>query len=231
MGYDQLKKTVYEGNMALVRYGLVILTWGNVSAIDRERGVIAIKPRGIEYAELGPDDMPVVDLAGNTVEGKYLPSVDLDIHLEIYRHFPGVGAIAHTHSPYATAWAQAGRSIPVLGTTHADHFYGEIPCTRQLTEEEVAADYEREIGNMVVERMQGIDPNQVPGILVAGHGPFTWGRTVAECVEHSLILEEVAKMAMMTVALDAGTQGIPRYLLDKHYLRKYGANAYFYQSK
>lgn len=231
MKYAQLKQTVYEGNIALVDQGLVILTWGNVSAIDRERGVVAIKPRGIEYAELEPDDMSVVDLDGNMIDGKYLPSVDLDIHLQIYRHFADVGAIAHTHSTYATVWAQACMPIPVLGTTHADHFYGAVPCTRQLTEEEVAGGYEDEIGKVVVETLKGIDPMQVPGILVAGHGPFTWGRTVKECVENSLILEEVARMAKDTLAINPEAKEIPRYLLDKHYLRKFGANAYFYQSK
>lgn len=229
--YEQLKQTVYEGNMALVDDGLVILTWGNVSAIDREQGVVAIKPRGIEYKDLEPEDMAVVDLDGNPIDCKYLPSVDLDIHLQMYRHFAEVGAVAHTHSTFATAWAQACMPIPVLGTTHADHFYGPVPCTRQLTEAEVAGEYENEIGKVVVETLEGINPMQVPGILVAGHGPFTWGKTVGECVENSLILEEVARMAKETLAVNRKAGEIPRYLLDKHYLRKFGANAYFYQSK
>lgn len=231
MKYERLKQAVYEGNIALVDDGLVILTWGNVSAIDREQGVVAIKPRGIEYAELEPDDMSVVDLDGNLIDGKYLPSVDLDIHLQMYRHFSDVGAVAHTHSTFATAWAQACMPIPVFGTTHADHFYGMVPCTRQLTEEEVAGGYEDEIGKVVVETLEGVDPMQVPGILVAGHGPFTWGRTVKECVENSLILEEVARMAKETLVINPEAKEIPRYLLDKHYLRKFGANAYFYQTK
>ena len=230
MNYNTLKQEVYDGNMALVQCGLVILTWGNVSAIDRDGGIVAIKPRGIEYTKLEPDDMSVVDLEGQAVEGKYLPSVDLDIHLEIYRRFPEVGAIAHTHSTYATAWAQSGRTIPVLGTTHADHFYGPIRCTRQLAEWEVAGNYEREIGKVVVETLEGISPLQIPGILVAAHGPFTWGKTISECVENSLILEEIAKMSAITLGLGGGEE-IPRYLLDKHYLRKFGTDAYFYQSK
>lgn len=230
MEYKALQQEVYKGNMALVHDGLVILTWGNVSAINREEGIVAIKPRGIEYTKLEPGDISVVDLEGRVIEGKYLPSVDLDIHLEVYRRFPEVGAIAHTHSTYATAWAQSCNAIPVLGTTHADHFYGPIRCTRQLTEQEVAGCYEREIGKVVVEALDRVDPMQIPGILVAGHGPFTWGRTISECVENSLILEEVAKMAAITIGLGGGVE-IPRYLLNKHYLRKFGKDAYFYQSK
>jgi L-ribulose-5-phosphate 4-epimerase len=191
---------------------------------------VAIKPRGIEYAKLASDDISVVDLEGKVIEGKYLPSVDLEIHLEIYRHFPEVGAIAHTHSTYATAWAQSGRAVPVLGTTHADHFYGPIRCTRQLTEAEVVGNYEREIGKVVVDAMEGVNAVQIPGILVKGHGPFTWGKTISECVENSLILEEIAKMAAITIGIGGGAE-IPGYLLNKHYLRKFGKDAYFYQSK
>ena len=225
-----LKQAVYEGNMALVKHGLVILTWGNVSAINREEGVVVIKPRGIDYDLLTADDMSVTDLDGNfAADNRYLPSVDLDIHLEIYRSFPGVQAIAHTHSTAATAWAQTLKPIPVYGTTHADHFYGDIPCTGQLTEEQVSQDYERHIGKAIVACFSGIDPLQRPAVLVGGHGPFTWGTTIKACVEHSLILEELAKSAILTRSIDPLAGNLPRYMLDRHYLRKYGKDAYFYQ--
>jgi L-ribulose-5-phosphate 4-epimerase len=226
----ELKKMVYNCNLELVQRGLVIYTWGNVSAIDRENGIVAIKPRGIEYDQLTIDDMAVVDLEGNPVEGKLLPSVDLDIHLEIYRNFLEVGGIAHTHSVWATAWAQACREIPVLGTTHADHFYGSIPCTRQLTQQEVEIDYERNVGRVIVETFQDKNPMQIGAVLTPGHGPFTWGKTAGEAVEHSVILEEIAKMAKLTEDI-GGRRVLPDYLLTKHYTRKYGAKAYFYQKK
>lgn len=230
MELKELKQIVYDGNIALVNHRLVILTWGNVSAIDRENKIVVIKPRGIDYSLLKPDDMSVTDLDGSDVGiNKYLPSVDLDIHLEIYRNFPGVQAIAHTHSTYATSWAHTGKNIPVFGTTHADHFFGEIPCTRQLTEEETTSDYERNIGKVIVEAFRSIDPMQLPAVLAAGHGPFTWGSSVSACVEHSLILEELAKMAINTLRADPLTPSLPDYMLKKHYLRKYGDNAYFYQ--
>ena len=232
MNIKDLKKEVYDGNMALVKYGLVILTWGNVSAIDREKGIVVIKPRGIDYDLLEPDDMSVTDLNGTPDSGnRYLPSVDLDIHLEIYRNFKDVQAIAHTHSAYATAWAQACAPIPVYGTTHADHFYGEVPCTRQLTPEEIADEYELNIGRIIVETFQGINPMQMCGVLTAGHGPFTWGDSVKSSIEHSLILDELAKMALLTRAVNPNAALLPKEMLDKHYLRKYGKNAYFYQDK
>ena len=232
MDINQLKKDVYDANIKLVEYNLVILTWGNVSAIDREKGIVAIKPRGIAYELLEPDDMTIVDLEGNSVgENKYLPSVDLDIHLEIYKHFEGVNAIAHTHSTYATSYCHNLEPIPVYGTTHADHFYGEIPCTRMLTPEEVAEQYERNIGKSIVERFKGIDPLQMSAVLTAGHGPFTWGDSIEACVEHSIILEELAKMAYLTKTANPNAPKLPKHMLDKHYLRKYGKNAYFYQKK
>lgn len=230
MDRDKLKKIVYDSNIELVKRGLVIYTWGNVSAIDRENGVVAIKPRGIEYDQLTPDDMSIVDLGGNQVEGKLLPSVDLDIHLEIYRNFLEVGGIAHTHSVWATAWAQACREIPVLGTTHADHFYGPIPCTRQLTQSEVENDYERNAGRVIVEAFQGKNPMQIGAVLTPGHGPFTWGKTPQEAVEHSVILEEIARIAKLSEDIGCRKE-LPGYMLTKHYTRKYGANAYFYQKK
>lgn len=233
MDLKQLKEEVFDANLELVRRNLVIYTWGNVSVIDREKGIIVIKPRGLEYDDLVADDMSVVDLDGNMVEGKLLPSVDLDIHLAIYKRFPEVGAIAHTHSTYASAWAQARRSIPAYGTTHGDHFYGEIPCTRSLTPEEVAGDYEKNTGDVIVETFEerNMDPMQVFGVLAAGHGPFTWGATAAAAVENSVILEELSRMALLTEQINPKAPELEDYVLDKHFLRKHGANSYFYQSK
>ena len=229
---ERLKQRVYDCNMALVRRGLVIYTWGNVSAVDRRSGLVVIKPRGIEYGQLGPEDMSVTDLGGRLVEGRLLPSVDLDIHLELYRRFPALGGVAHTHSPWATAWAQAGRAIPVTGTTHADHFYGPIPCARQLTEEEVRQDYERNLGRVIAETFCETPPQQLCAVLAAGHGPFTWGETPEAAVEHSVILEELARMAKLACDLNGGQPNpLPGYMLEKHYTRKYGPDAYFYQSK
>ena len=233
MELKTLKEQVLEANLELVRRKLVIYTWGNVSVIDRERGLVVIKPRGIEYSDMEPEDMSVVDLEGTLVEGRLLPSVDLDIHLAIYRQFPQVGAVAHTHSTYATAWAQARRDIPVYGTTHADHFWGAVPCTRDLTQEETAGDYERATGELVVNTLleRGLDPEKMFGALVAGHGPFTWGADAAAAVENSVILEELARMALLTEELTDRPVALRGYLLDKHFFRKHGANAYFYQSK
>ncbi len=232
MDVKNLKKQVFDANLQLVKYNLVILTWGNVSAIDRETGIIAIKPRGIEYDLLKSDDMSLVTLDGKSYgKNKYLPSVDLDIHLELYRNFSGVNAIAHTHSAYATAFCQNLEPIPVYGTTHADHFYGSIPCTRMLTEAETSSDYETNIGKSIIEKFTTIDPMQVSAVLTAGHGPFTWGESVRACVEHSLILEELAKMAYLTKTLSAAPHVLPQHMIDKHYLRKYGKDAYFYQTK
>lgn len=233
MDLKALKEEVFDANLELVRRNLVIYTWGNVSIADHEKGIVVIKPRGIEYDELCADDMSVTDFEGNIVEGKLLPSVDLDIHLAIYKKFPQVKAIAHTHSTYASAWAQARRSVPTYGTTHGDHFYGEIPCTRQLTPEEVATDYEKNTGDVVVETFveRNIDPLQVFGVLAAGHGPFTWGTTAAAAVENSVILEELSRMALITEQVNPKAPALEDYILDKHFLRKHGANSYFYQSK
>lgn len=230
--FTPLKQRVYKANMRLTTLGLVILTWGNVSEIDRENGVIAIKPRGIEYQDLTAQDMVLVDLDGHPLEGGLLPSVDLDIHLELYRNFPCIGAVAHTHSTWATAWAQRGRDLPVCGTTHADHFFGDIPCVPYPNEAETAEDYERHTGRLIVEtfRRRNIDPAQMRAALCAGHGPFTWGKDAAESVEYSYILEEIAKICKLSEENGRVTR-LPQYLVDKHYLRKYGKNAYFYQTK
>ena len=228
-----LKNRVFKANLELVARGLVIYTWGNVSAIDRSKGLVIIKPRGVDYDGMKEEDMVTVDLAGNRTEGHYFPSVDLDIHLSIYKHFPEVLAVAHSHSTYATAWSQACLGIPALGTTHADHFYGEIPCTRLQPDFELGADYEAKTGELVVEtfRDRGIAPLDVPGVLVARHGPFTWGATPEEAVENSVILEEIAKMAYLTRDLNANVGRMSQPLLDKHFLRKHGATAYFYQDQ
>lgn len=234
MTLQEMKQAVFDANLELVRRKVVIYTWGNVSMIDREKGLVVIKPRGIDYSELEADDMSVVDLEGNSIEGsKYLPSVDLDIHLAIFKQFPEIQAIAHTHSTYATAFAQARQSIPCLGTTHADHFYGEIPCTRTLTAAEVATDYEFNTGEVIVETFleKKIDPMQVFGVLACGHGPFTWGTTPALAVENSVILEELSKMAILTKEITSEPMDLESYVLDKHFLRKHGANSYFYQEK
>lgn len=233
MDLKEIKQQVYDANLELVHHNLVIYTWGNVSVIDRERNAVIIKPRGIEYKDMTPEDISVTDMEGSIIEGSLLPSVDLHIHLAIYKRFPQIGAIAHTHSTYATAWAQARRPIPVYGTTHGDHFYGEIPCTRAMTEKEVEGEYEKETGNLIVNTFleKGIDPLQVFGVLVAGHGPFTWGVSAQEAVENSVILEELSKMAVLTEQIAPKAKGLEPYVLDKHFLRKHGSNAYFYQSK
>lgn len=231
MDLKKLKEEVYRANLELVHRKLVIYTWGNVSAIDREQEIIVIKPRGIEYAELTADDMSVVNYQGELVEGKLLPSVDLDIHIEIYKAFEKVGGIAHTHSTWATAWSQANMGIPVMGTTHADHFYGTIPCVDYLTEEQVNGDYERNLGIEIGKAFEGIDPMQMCAVLAGGHGPFTWGADADSAVEHSVILEELAKMAKLSMDIKGSGFVLPTYMTTKHYLRKYGADAYFYQSK
>lgn len=231
MDLKQLKQEVYDANLELVKRGLVIYTWGNVSAVDRENQLIVIKPKGIEYEDLTPEDMSVTTMDGKHLDG-LLPSVDLDIHLEIYRNFPEVGGIAHTHSTWATAWCQAGKGIPVLGTTHADHFFGEIPCTRQMTEEEVEQDYEKNVGKVICQLFKGRDMSEMGAVLTPGHGPFTWGKDGAEAVEHSVILEELAKMAKLSLDISGGKPNyLPDYMLTKHYTRKYGANSYFYQER
>ena len=227
-----LKKEVYQANMALPRYGLITFTWGNVSGIDREKGLVVIKPSGVPYEELTVEDMVVVDLNGNKVEGDLNPSSDTDTHLELYRNFPDLGGIVHTHSKWATIWSQAGRGIPAYGTTHADYFYGEIPCTRQMTKDEIEGSYELETGKVIVERFKGMDPNFIPAVLVYSHGPFTWGKDAGEAVHNAVVLEELAMMAWHTENLeDTVTSPMDQRLLDKHFLRKHGANAYYGQGK
>lgn len=228
--YAQLQKRVYEANLDLVRQGLVIFTWGNVSEYDRAEGLFAIKPSGLPYDAMTWRDMVLVDLEGQVVDSKYKPSSDMPTHLTIYRQFEAVGGVVHTHSEWATSWAQMGLPIPPLGTTHADYFYGEVPCTRRLTEKEVKGQYEQETGNVIVEtfRQSKIDPLAVPAVLVARHGPFTWGKNAVEAVHNAVVLEQVAKMAHHT--LSAGkVDGIDQFLLDRHYLRKHGKDAYYGQ--
>jgi L-ribulose-5-phosphate 4-epimerase len=226
---EQLKKTVCNANLELMRSGLVILTWGNVSAIDNESGLMVIKPSGVKYDVMEPEHMVVVDMNGHVVEGDYRPSSDTDTHIAIYKSF-GVGAVVHTHSKWATIWAQAGRSLPYLGTTHADNFYGDIPVTRTLTAAEIASSYEQETGNVIVElfRSQSIDPAMMPAVLVKSHGPFTWGADAAHAVENAVVLEYVAEMASHTLALNSGAQMDP-VLLGRHFLRKHGKGAYYGQ--
>lgn len=229
----KLKHAVYEANMELPHRGLVTYTWGNVSGIDRERGLVVIKPSGVSYDELTPDDLVVLDLDGKVVDGKLNPSSDTKTHLELYKAFPEIGGIVHTHSPYAVGWAQAGRDIPAYGTTHADYFYGPFPCCRSLTEQEVEEDYERNTGLVIVEtfRQRELDPVHVPGAICRNHGPFTWGKDAAQAVYHAVVLEEVAKMAVYTTQIAPDAQPAPQYVLDKHFLRKHGPNAYYGQKK
>lgn len=226
---ETLREQVLEANRELVRRGLVLFTFGNASGRDPDAGLVVIKPSGVPYERLTPADLVVTDLDGRVVEGALRPSSDLPTHLVLYRSFPEIGGVAHTHSRAATAFAQAQREIPCLGTTHADYFYGPVPLTRRLTEAEIAEDYEARTGAVIVERLAGSDPLATPGILVAGHGPFTWGRTAAEAAHHAVILEELALTALLTLALDPGAQEISRALLDKHFLRKHGPGAYYGQ--
>jgi L-ribulose-5-phosphate 4-epimerase len=225
---EQLKEEVFKANIDLVKYGLVIFTWGNVSGIDRERGLIAIKPSGVSYDDMTADDMVIVDLDGKVVEGKYKPSSDTPTHLVLYKAFPKVGGVVHTHSEWATSWAQAGIPIPALGTTHADYFYGDIPCTRKLSEKEIQSNYEVETGNLIVEAFQKIDPLAIPSVIINGHGPFSWGTDAHNAVHNAVVLEQVAKMAHHTLTMN-DVKGIDQYLLDKHYMRKHGPNAYYGQ--
>lgn len=228
---EALKQEVYEANMELPRRGLVTYTWGNVSGIDREKGLFVIKPSGVDYDKLTADDMVVMDLEGNRVEGRYNPSSDTATHLELYKAFPALGGIVHTHSPHATAWAQAGRALPCYGTTHADYFYGDIPCARCLTAEEIDEAYEKNTGLVIIEtfRALGIDPAYVPAVLCKHHGPFTWGKSAAEAVHNAVVLEEVAKMNYMTEIINPRVERAPRCMQDKHFLRKHGPNAYYGQ--
>ena len=227
---EQLKIQVYEANLAIVKHGLVIFTWGNVSAIDRASGYLVIKPSGVGYDLMKPEDMVVVDLEGNKIEGNLKPSSDTATHIELYKHFPNIGSVVHTHAEWSTSWAQAGKPIPAYGTTHADYFYGEIPCTRKLTAEEIARAYEKETGTVIVQHFQhhNINPDAVPAVLVNGHAPFSWGKDPDNAVHNAVVLEEVAKMAFRTQVL-GNHQPIDQYLLDKHYHRKHGANAYYGQ--
>lgn len=228
---DELKQAVLAANLELPRRGLVTYTWGNVSGICRERGLVVIKPSGVSYDQMIAEDMMVIDLEGRIVDGSLRPSSDTPTHLALYRAWGNIGGIVHTHSTYATIWAQARCGIPCFGTTHADYFYGEIPCTRLLTETEITGAYEEETGNVIAKTFAGRDPLSVPGALVAGHGPFTWGKDPAEAVHNSVVLEQVALMAMGTVSLVPEAQAIPQVLLDKHFLRKHGTNAYYGQEK
>ena len=231
---EELKQIVYEANMQLPKHGLVTFTWGNVSGIDREKGLVVIKPSGVEYDVMKAPDMVVVDLEGNRVEGDLKPSSDTPTHVELYKAFPNIGGIVHTHSRWATTMAQAGIGVPALGTTHADYFYGEIPCTRKMTPDEIAAAYEKETGSVIIERFVtgGIHPDDVPAVLVHSHGPFAWGTDPMNAVHNAVVLEEVSFMAWHNLALSGSTiPPMQQELLDKHYLRKHGANAYYGQKK
>jgi len=227
---EELKIKVCEANLELVKHGLVIFTWGNVSAIDRESGLVVIKPSGVSYDDMKPSDMVVVDLEGKVVEGALRPSSDTPTHVVLYREFPEIGGVVHTHSTYATAWAQAGVDIPNIGTTHADYFHKDIPCTADMTEEEVKGDYEWETGNVIIKRFEGMNPNDTPGVLVKNHGPFTWGKDAAEAVHNAVVLEQVAKMAFIAKSVNPCLTMNP-LLIEKHYSRKHGPNAYYGQKK
>lgn len=228
---EELKRRVYEANLDLPKYNLVRFTWGNVSEIDRESGYFAIKPSGVDYDKLTPDDMVIMDLKGNRIEGKYEPSSDTATHIELYKAFADVGGIVHTHSIYATSWAQSGRNIPCYGTTHADYFYGEVPCIRCLTKDEIDTDYEGNTGSLIVQEFIHLckDPAAVPAVLCRNHGPFTWGKDAKDAVHNAVILEEVAKMAYLTESINHHVQPTPQEVQDKHYYRKHGANAYYGQ--
>lgn len=225
---EQLKEQVFQANLDLVKHGLVIFTWGNVSGIDREKGFVVIKPSGVSYDKMKPKDMVVLNLYGQVVEGTLKPSSDTPTHLVLYRQFPEIGGVVHTHSEWATSWAQAGRAIPALGTTHADYFFGEIPCTRKMTKAEIEGDYELETGKVIVETFRELNPGKVPGVLVNNHGPFTWGANAGEAVHNAVVMEEVAKMAFRSQVLNPDVS-MSQDLLDKHFLRKHGKNAYYGQ--
>jgi L-ribulose-5-phosphate 4-epimerase len=217
--------------MLLPRYNLVTFTWGNVSGIDREKNLFVIKPSGVPYEELIPEDMVVMDLEGNKVEGDLNPSSDTATHLELYKAFPSIGGIVHTHSPYAVAWAQAGKDIPCFGTTHADYFYGDIPCARNLTTEEIDAGYEQNTGKVIIETFADRNPDYVPGVICRNHGPFAWGKDAMEAVHNAVVLEEVAKMDLFTIKIDPDTDEAPENIRVKHFMRKHGPNAYYGQKK
>ena len=230
----KLKRQVLEANLALVKNGLVVLTWGNVSGIDRKKGLVVIKPSGVAYDKLKVESMVVVDLKGKRVSGKLKPSMDTPTHLALYNAWPEIGGVCHTHSAYAVMFSQAGVEIPCLGTTHADHFYGAVPVTRSLTEKEVAGDYEASTGKVILElfaRNSGLKPLEMPAVLVANHGPFCWGRSAKQAVENSLAMEEIAKMTLGTLQLNPQASPLKKYILDKHYLRKHGPKARYGQKK
>ncbi|WP_432757643.1 L-ribulose-5-phosphate 4-epimerase [Pseudacidobacterium ailaaui] len=226
---DGLRRQVLEANLELVRRGLVLYTFGNASGIDRESGLVAIKPSGVPYEEMKPEHMVITDMDGKVVEGNLRPSSDLATHLLLYREFPAIGAVVHTHSEYATAWAQAGRSIPAYGTTHADYFYGPVPVTEELSAEEIGGDYVHNTGVAIVRRFRGLDPLAVPGVLVAGHAPFCWGRTPEDAAHNAVVLEAVARMAYYTTTLNPQCKGVSQALLDRHYFRKHGPTATYGQ--
>jgi L-ribulose-5-phosphate 4-epimerase len=226
----KLKQAVLEANLDLPKYRLVTFTWGNVSGIDRERGRVIIKPSGVPYEDLKLEDLVVLDLEGNVIEGKLKPSSDTPTHLALYKAFPGIGGIVHTHSSWATSWAQAGRAIPALGTTQADYFYGEVPCTRKMTEAEIKGAYELETGNVIIETFKDLNPDQVPGVLVHSHAPFSWGTDPHNALHNAVVLEEIAKMAYRTFMLQPNVEAMDQTLLDRHFLRKHGAAAYYGQN-
>jgi L-ribulose-5-phosphate 4-epimerase len=224
----ELKEQVFEANLDLVKHGLVIFTWGNVSAIDRDEGLVVIKPSGVSYNVMRPEDMVVVNLDGEVVEGKLKPSSDTPTHVVLYKSFPGIGGIVHTHSTYATAWAQAGKDIPNIGTTHADYFSDNIPCTDDMTREEVEGEYEKETGKVIVKRFEELNPDFVPGVLVKNHGPFSWGKDAHEAVHNAVVMEQVAKMAFISLNINPNLTMNP-HLITKHFERKHGKNAYYGQ--
>ncbi|MCR5486372.1 MAG: L-ribulose-5-phosphate 4-epimerase [Lachnospiraceae bacterium] len=226
---EELKKEVYEANMLLPKYGLVTFTWGNVSGVDREQKLFVIKPSGVEYESLSPEDMVVVDFDGNKVEGRYNPSSDTATHAVLYRSFGDIGGVVHTHSSWATSWAQAGRDIPCYGTTHADYFYGSVPCLRVLTKEEMDEGYEKNTGVLIADYFKDRDHNAVQAVLCKNHGPFCWGKNAEDAVHAAVVLEEVAKMAARTETVNPRVEPTPQHLQDKHYYRKHGANAYYGQ--
>ena len=225
---EALKQIVFQANLNLVKHGLVIFTWGNVSAIDREKGLVVIKPSGVSYDDMKADDMVVVDLEGRVVEGKLKPSSDTATHLVLYQSFPNIGGVAHTHSTFATAWAQAGKDIPNIGTTHADYFKDDIPCTRPMTPAEIATDYERETGKVIVERFSALNPDYTPGVLVNNHGPFTWGTDAHQAMHNAVVLEQIAKMAFIACSINPELK-MNEELIKKHFYRKHGPEAYYGQ--
>ena len=225
---EKLKEEVFLANLDLVKHGLVIFTWGNVSGIDREKGLVVIKPSGVSYDKMKPKDMVVLNLYGKVMEGNLKPSSDTPTHLVLYRQFENIGGVVHTHSEWATSWAQAGKGIPAIGTTHADYFYGEIPCTRKMTAEEINGDYELETGKVIIESFKDLNPDQVPGVLVNNHGPFNWGTDVRNAVHNAVVMEELAKTTFRSLQLNPEAK-MDQVLLDKHFLRKHGKDAYYGQ--